>query len=83
MSQTLDPLTIHEGADYVYIGEKPEGCAGHFYRAHRVVLHIPVYQKLVLVECLSGQDKGLWFVCSLANFSCRYKLAEGQNGDRI
>ncbi len=75
----LSAFSIRPGATYVYTGEKPDGCAGHHYKVHKIVLYVPVYSKLVLVEALSGQDKGLWFVCSPANFATRYKLLEGEN----
>ena len=67
---------IELGADYVYIGMYPPKCEGHLYRPHRYVLDVPTYQKKVLVEALTGKDKGLWFVCSLNNFKVRYRLAE-------
>lgn len=65
---------IIEGAEYVYIGELPVGCRGHRYLLHRGVIDVPSYQHKVLVEALTGEDKGLWFTCSLANFAIRYKL---------
>jgi len=66
----LDQIT--PGEVYVYTNAIPAGCAGHHYRAHRFVLDVPSYQQKVLVEALSGKDKGLWFVCSVANFRVRY-----------
>ncbi len=66
--------SITQGGLYVYIREIPRGCAGHIYRVHRFILDVPSYQHKVLVECLSGQDEGLWFTCSLDNFRVRYRL---------
>lgn len=65
-----------EGGLYEYIHDLPKGCAGHHYRLHRLVKDVPSYQEKVLVEALTGKDKGLWFVCSEANFAIRYKLKE-------
>lgn len=61
--------------DYVYTGEFPKGCAGQLYRMHRRILDVPSYQHKCLVEALSGKDAGLWFCCSLHNFSIRYQPA--------
>ena len=68
-------LKIQEGSEYVYTGALPKGCAGHRYRVLKFVLDVPSYQQKVLVEALTGRDKGLWFVCSLQNFSLRYTPA--------
>ena len=65
-------MTIAPGL-YVYLNAIPAGCQGHQYRVHRMVLDVPSYQHKVLVECLSGKDTGLWFVCSPANFEKRYR----------
>lgn len=69
----LDELI--EGETYIYTGLFPKGAAGHRYKLHRLVLDVPSYQRKVLVEALSGKDKGLWFVCSINNFSRRYRQA--------
>ena len=66
-------LSIREGEVYVFKGPMAEKCIGHVYRALRFVMHVPVYQRHVLVECLSGPDLGLWFTCSLANFAGKYR----------
>jgi len=58
---------------YLYCSAIPPGCKGHAYHLHGFVLDIPSRQQKVLVECLSGPDKGLLFVCSRENFRLRYK----------
>lgn len=70
-------MPIREGEEYIYAGEEPKGCKGHRYRVVRFVLDVPTYQRKVLVECLSGADKGVWFVVSPANFSSRYEAVDG------
>jgi hypothetical protein len=65
-------LRIRAGAVYRYTAELPAGCAGGLYRVARFVLDVPAYQQKVLVEALTGQDRGLWFTASPANFSMRY-----------
>lgn len=62
--------------DYIYAAGIPKDCHGSRYRAHRRVVDVPTYQQKVLVEALDGPDAGLWFTCSVDNFSRRYKLAE-------
>lgn len=74
----MEPVTIREGSEYLYQCGFPTGCAGGRYKVHKFVLDVPSYQHKVLVECLEGKDKGLWFVCSLANFSYRYRLAPAE-----
>ncbi len=64
------------GAVYRYISDSPKGCKGRLYRLHREVVDVPSYQRKVLVEALTGPDKGLWFTCVLTNFAMRYELAE-------
>jgi hypothetical protein len=65
--------TITENAEYIYQAGFPANCRGHRYRVVRVdVLLVPAYAKVVLVEALTGPDKGLLFVCSEANFASRY-----------
>ncbi len=68
-------ITITEGADYVYTSDKPAGARGQRYKVHRFILDVPSYQRKVLVEALTGPDKGMWFTCSLSNFSFKYKRA--------
>lgn len=70
-------VPIIAGRRYTYTAEIPRGCAGQEYRVHRFVLDVPSYQQKVLVEALTGNDAGLWFVCSLENFARRYKIVEG------
>lgn len=57
---------------YIYQSGIPAGCKGHEYRLHRFVIDVPSKQRKVLVECLTGPDAGLWFVCSVSNFCRRY-----------
>lgn len=67
---------IVEGAEYLYLAATPAGCRGQRYRVLRVdVLAVPANQYQVLVEALTGPDRGLWFVCSPWNFSMRYTPA--------
>jgi hypothetical protein len=68
--------SIIVGAIYVYNNEHPANCTGHLYRAHRIVLDVPTYQRKVLVEGLSGCDEGLWYTCTVDNFNQRFSLAE-------
>ncbi len=74
--QEADGFHIIEGREYIYTLEKPEGCQGQRYKVLRFILDVPSYQQKVLVKALTGRDKGMWFVCSLANFSLRYQLLE-------
>lgn len=69
----VDGFLVKKGNIYEYAGGKPENCQGHLYQILGFVLYVPVYTRLVLVEALSGPDKGLKFVCSPANFASRYK----------
>lgn len=67
-----EPLKIIEGKVYEYIKESPKGCKGCLYRVLKFILDVPSYQQKVLVEALTGPDRGLWFTCTPANFSLRY-----------
>ena len=67
---------IHEGKEYIYTCGIPAGCIGHRYKVHRHVLDVPAYQTKVLVEALTGKDRGSWFTCSLANFAVRHRPVE-------
>src|SRR5438132_10371895 len=75
-SDWLSKDDIVLGRDYVYVCGFPIEAKGHLYRAHKFVLDVPSYQQKVLVEALTGDDKGLWFTCSIANFCVRYRRAE-------
>jgi hypothetical protein len=80
MSQNPEALpqvgsAIALGRDYIYTSGVPAGCAGHRYRPVQFVEDVPSYQQRVLVKCLSGPDRGKWFVCSPANFAIRYQKA--------
>lgn len=76
MSRGDDPGAIVEG-DYTYVRGVPVECIGHRYRVLDAnVLYVPVNQRLVLVEALTGPHKGLRFVCSHGNFQSRYEKAK-------
>ncbi len=68
---------IVEGAEYTYEAAIPAGCMGQRYKLHREVIDVPSYQRKVLVEALTGKDRGLFFTCTLQNFALRYKLVGG------
>lgn len=69
-----------EGATYKYTSNIPAKCTGHRYRILRLnVLSVPDYTQKVLVEALTGPDKGMLFVCSPANFSARYTKIDSNN----
>lgn len=70
----LDSIEI--GAVYRYIRQLPTGCQGALYRVHREVLDVPSYQRKLLVEALTGPDRGLWFTCTPANFRVRYERSD-------
>lgn len=74
--------TIALGQVYEYVGALPRDCAGELYQPHRLVLDVPVYNWKVLVEALTGKDRGLWFVCSVNNFSRRYRLYHPGQGEQ-
>ena len=83
--QTPQPPTLREielGRLYEYVGGIPIGCAGELYRPHRLVLDVPVYSWKVLVEALSGNDRGLWFTCSIDNFCRRYRLHRSEKHEQ-
>lgn len=63
------------GAEYIYASGFPLGVRGHRYKVLGLVVDVPSYQEKVLVEALTGPDKGLQFVCSPSNFSTRYVAA--------
>ncbi len=71
---------IVPGAEYTYINPVPAGAMGHRYKVHRIIWDVPTYQEKVLVEALTGRDKGTWFCCSLNNFCVRYQPAEDLTG---
>jgi len=75
MTPPLSDFGIHPG-DWIYHNELPAGCKGDRYRLHRFILAVPVYQWQCLVQCLTGKDAGLWFSCSPANFSVRYRAPQ-------
>ncbi len=74
---------IVEGGIYVYENRIPVTALGHFYKVHKFVMDVPSYQPKVLVEALSGKDRGLWFVCSINNFLVRYRIATPEEAQEI
>ena len=70
-------VPIIAGRIYIYTALIPKGCKGERYKVlYEKVIAVPEYTKKVLVEAITGPDKGLIFVCSPWNFSTRYVLAE-------
>lgn len=61
------------GRVYRYVVDWPKGCEGGLYRVVSFIKDVPSYQEKVLVHCVSGIDKGLWFTCTPSNFSQRYE----------
>lgn len=76
-----EPFRIPEGSEWVYTAPAPAGCSGHRYRVLGFVVHVPTYQQQVLVEALTGPDRGLRFTCTPHNFSTRYQPV-GPVGER-
>lgn len=72
----LEEHDLVGGALYTYVRGFPVKCIGSTYRLIRRVKDVPSYQLKVLVEAVDGPDKGLWFVCSVANFCSRYDKKE-------
>jgi hypothetical protein len=68
---------IVEGAEYEYHSAQPSNCTGHRYRVLRLATTAPQYQKVVVVEGLTGPDVGEWFVCTYFNFSSFEGVQEG------
>ena len=66
---------IIPGRRYTYTAAEPHGCTGHVYKVLGMATYVPVYQRVVVVRCLSGPDRGMLIVCSASNFSMRYRLA--------
>lgn len=64
---------IVEGGEYVFRASAPDHATGQRYRVLKFVLDVPSYQRKVLVEGLTGKDRGLWFVCTFENFRVRYE----------
>lgn len=78
MSFPKEPIgpVIVSGALYRYLLDMPAGCKGGIYRVERFVLDVPSYQEKILVHCVEGKDKGLWFTCAPWNFALRYERVE-------
>lgn len=76
----IQPYDIKPGREYVYAKGHPVDCRGQHYMVHRFVVDVPSYQPKVLVEALTGRDRGLWFTTSVANFCVRYEPAESAEG---
>lgn len=70
------PMRIVEGRVYRYLAPPAKGqpdCRGQLYKVKRFVKDVPSYQEKVVVEGLTGPDKGLWYTCSLMNFATRFE----------
>jgi hypothetical protein len=65
-----------EGGEYVYTGTYPANCAGQRYKLTRFVIDLPSYQRKVLVEGMTGPDKGEAFVVSEATFANKFELVQ-------
>ncbi len=70
---------IAPGREYVYVNAIPAWAQGQRYRVLRFIWDVPTYQRKVLIEPLTGRDKGVWFCCSVANFVVRYEPAPDQD----
>lgn len=68
---------------YKYISGIPKNCHGHLYYVHNMIIDVPSYQRKVLVEALSGPDRGLWFSCSPSNFAARYVLEKKDDDEQL
>lgn len=73
--ESLRENSIEEGNNYIYTGDYPKHAHNQLYRFHRLVLDVPTYQWKLLCEALTGNDKGLWFSCTINNFVHRYQKA--------
>lgn len=73
--QPIGPAIV-PGRTYRYMLDRPPGCKGGIYRVERFILDVPSYQMKVLVQCVEGNDKGLWFSCTPWNFAQRYEEVE-------
>ena len=82
MTYPKEPIgsPIIPGRLYLYMLDLPAGCKGGVYRVERFVQDVPTYTEKVLVHCIEGKDRGVWFVCSPANFAQRYQLLIEENG---
>ena len=69
-------VTIICGRVYRYLLDLPAACKGGLYRVERFILDVPSYTEKVLVHCIQGKDRGLWFSCSPQNFVLRYEPME-------
>jgi len=67
---------IVEGGLYVYAAAQPDWATCQQYRVVKFVVDVPSYQHKVLVEALTGKDRGLWFVTTFENFRVRYQPHE-------
>lgn len=71
--EMTEPLRIIEGKTYRYIDQIPAGCKGQLYRVVKFACAIPVYRDEVVLEGISGPDKGNFFTCSPNYFSLRFR----------
>lgn len=67
---------IVPGMLYRYTAAYPPGCCGGLYRVVSTVTDVPSYQEKVLLHCIEGKDRGLWFICSPWNFAFRYEMVD-------
>lgn len=81
--EKTEVIRITPGKVYAFKGVAPKDCQGHFYRAVRMVKHVPVYQWHVLVECLTGPDKGEWYTCTEQNFGQKYRYLTPEEESRL
>lgn len=73
---------IIPGAVYRFTSENPliKGCHNHLYRVLHLAMLVPVYQSCIVVEAMSGPDKGKVFCVTEINFALRYAPLSPPNG---
>jgi hypothetical protein len=72
------PIRIVEGRVYKYLSPPAKGqldCRGQLYKVVFFVRDVPSYQEKVVVQGLTGPDKGQRFACSLYSFATRFEPA--------
>jgi len=74
MSKILEtPDWLNLGTVHTFSNPLKKKFYGEKYLPHKLLLDIPSYQTKILVECLSGADKGLWFTTTINHFRITYK----------
>ena len=63
---------IREGGHYVYTASYPPHATGQRYLVRQFIQDVPSYQPRILIQCMSGKDKGILFVSTFNNFRIRY-----------